>query len=88
MMSNFNKNDMGVADYQGTPYDYLSIMQYGKTSFRMYGVKGNTIEGKYDPSQQLGGSELSKWDKIELNRKYQCEHEDENGNIVPASKLN
>lgn len=86
MRSNFDKNEVNNADYQGTPYDYLSIMHYGKTTFRMYGVNGNTMEGLFDPNQQLGGPELSKWDKTELNRRYQCQHEDENGKTVPASK--
>ena len=55
MRSNFDKNEVSNADYQGTPYDYLSIMHYGKTTFRMYGVNGNTMEGLFDPNQQLGG---------------------------------
>ena len=86
MRSNFDKNEIHQADYQGTPYDYLSIMQYGKTAFKNNGINGNTMEGKFDPNQPLGGPTLSHWDKLELNRRYQCEHEDENGNIVPASK--
>lgn len=83
MKSNFDKNDISEADYQGTPYDYTSIMQYGKTAFRKMGA-GNTMESKFNPNQPLGGPKLSSWDILELNRRYQCKHEDAAGNIVPA----
>ena len=87
MKSNFDKNDISEADYQGTPYDYTSIMQYGKTAFRKMGA-GNTMESKFNPNQPLGGPKLSSWDILELNRRYQCKHEDAAGNIVPASEIN
>jgi len=40
MASNFDKNDKHVADYQDTPYDYSSIMQYGKTAFKKPSISG------------------------------------------------
>ena len=44
MASNFDKNDKHVADYQGTPYDLRSIMQYGKTAFKKPSVPGKRRE--------------------------------------------
>ena len=46
------------------------------------------MESKYDPNAPLGGGEMSDWDIIELNRRYQCEHVDENGRKHAASKFN
>ena len=60
--------------YSGTEYDIKSIMQYGKRTFvtSVGGVFKNTIESKFDPNMDIGNSELSKIDIIELNKLYQC----------------
>ena len=49
-------------------------MQYSKKTFAKFigGVKPNSIESKSDPSMELGSTELSELDVIELNKRYQC----------------
>jgi hypothetical protein len=44
------------------------------------------MEAKFDPALPLGGEKLSYWDKVELNRKYQCKHTDSKGKTHAASK--
>lgn len=71
MVSNFNKNEIGAVNYEGTPYDLKSIMQYGRTAFTSNGQA--TMESKFDPNMQLGGSDLSAIDIVELNKHYHCD---------------
>ncbi|XP_066926165.1 uncharacterized protein [Clytia hemisphaerica] len=77
--SNFDKNEVGMEAYHGTPYDLRSIMQYGKSTFRKASASGNVMESKGDPDAPIGNSDMSDWDITELNRRYQCQHVDENG---------
>ena len=72
--------------YHGTPYDLRSIMQYGKNTFRKASASGNVMESKEDPDAPISNNEMSDWDIIELNRRYQCEHVDENGKKHRASE--
>ena len=46
------------------------------------------MEAKFDRAHPLGGDELSYWDKVELNRKYQCKHTDTKGVTHEASTYN
>lgn len=71
MRDQFTRHLSYDATIQNTPYDYLSIMHYGKTAFSNNGL--NTIEAKFDPNQPLGGKELTQLDAEEINRMYQCE---------------
>lgn len=71
MTSNFDKSEAGTVNYEGTPYDLKSIMQYGKTSFNKNGQ--NTIESRFDSNMPLGGDVLSEIDIVELNRHYHCD---------------
>lgn len=70
MASNFERHVSYDATIQDTPYDYKSLMHYGKTSFTMNGKV--TIEAKFDKNQPLGGTVMTYWDEAELNKMYQC----------------
>jgi len=71
--SNFRKNYLYEVDYQGTDYDYKSLMHYAKKSFIRAANLGNTVENKFDPNMNLGNEKLSKIDIIEINKLYQCD---------------
>ena len=71
MASNFDKNKAGSVNYEGTPYDLKSIMQYGRTAFTTNGQ--TTMENKFDPNMPLGSSDLSETDVVELNKHYHCD---------------
>ena len=73
MLSNFRVTDKEEYSTANTPYDISSIMHYSKKSFIKYGTQGNTIEYKFDTNAELGGSQLSTLDIVELNRLYQCD---------------
>lgn len=74
MASNFKRHVSYDATIQDTPYDYKSLMHYGKTSFTMNGKV--TIEAKFDKNQPLGGTVMTYWDEAELNKMYQCKKDD------------
>ena len=71
MKVNFDKNEVGRVNYEGTAYDLKSIMQYGRTAFTKNGQK--TMESKFDPNMPLGGIDLSAIDIVELNKHYHCD---------------
>ena len=75
----FNKRNSYEVDYQGTTYDYGSVMHYRRNAFSSNGM--NTIEvtntAEYNRQGQptLGSSsqtQLSSTDVTQLNRMYNC----------------
>ncbi|XP_041661128.1 low choriolytic enzyme-like isoform X3 [Cheilinus undulatus] len=65
---NFQKKD---SNNLNTPYDYSSVMHYGRTAFGKYGAE--TITPIPDASVLIGQREgLSKIDILRINRLYQC----------------
>eukprot|EP00794_Sanderia_malayensis_P015010 gene15010-16559_t len=76
---NFRKYSNSKIDSLGTPYDYLSVMQYGKTAF---GNGKVTLEPKQDViqlGQRLGFTEI---DAMQANLLYRC-----NGTTTRPSDL-
>ncbi|KAL1261298.1 hypothetical protein QQF64_006563, partial [Cirrhinus molitorella] len=70
--SNFDKYNESQTTTQGTPYDYYSVMHYGKNAFS--NGKGITIITKRPEFQDVIGQylDMSEYDVIELNKRYQC----------------
>ncbi|XP_050984028.1 meprin A subunit beta isoform X2 [Labeo rohita] len=70
--SNFNKYNESESTTQGTPYDYYSVMHYGKNAFS--NGKGITIITKRPEFQDVIGQylDMSEYDVIELNKLYKC----------------
>uniref|UniRef100_A0A3Q1G3U3 Metalloendopeptidase n=1 Tax=Acanthochromis polyacanthus TaxID=80966 RepID=A0A3Q1G3U3_9TELE len=65
---NFNKQD---TENLNIPYDYSSVMHYGRTAFGLYGAE--TITPIPDESVPIGQREgLSKTDILRLNVLYKC----------------
>ncbi|XP_059382449.1 hatching enzyme 1.2-like isoform X1 [Carassius carassius] len=66
---NFQKKDTNNLN---TPYDYSSIMHYGRTAFaKQYGK--DTITPIPNPSVQIGQrTEMSKIDILRINKLYEC----------------
>jgi len=68
--SNFNKYDCSFVTHYNEPYDYLSVMHYGKTYFTKNGK--NTLEAIDNPSRQLGQRNgFTQIDINKLNKMYQ-----------------
>nr|XP_020472812.1 high choriolytic enzyme 1-like [Monopterus albus] len=66
---NFDKSSTDNLD---TPYDYSSIMHYGKTAFSVNGW--DTITPIPDSDIQIGQiNGLSQWDIFRINKLYSCE---------------
>ncbi|XP_030576855.1 high choriolytic enzyme 1-like [Archocentrus centrarchus] len=69
MAYNFYKGDTNNLD---TPYDYSSIMHYGKTAFSIDNVK-ETITPIPNPNVQIGQRQgMSFWDIKRINLLYNC----------------
>ncbi|XP_056618780.1 meprin A subunit beta-like [Triplophysa dalaica] len=70
--SKFDKVSQNLSSVQGTPYDYMSLMHYGKDSYS--NGNGSTIITKRPEFQDMIGQNLdmSEYDAIELNRLYKC----------------
>ncbi|TSK62537.1 High choriolytic enzyme 1 [Bagarius yarrelli] len=67
-VSNF---DLKNTNNLKTPYDYSSIMHYGKTAFSINGL--NTITPIPDPTVAIGQrEEMSAIDILRINTLYQC----------------
>ncbi|XP_030641225.1 meprin A subunit beta-like [Chanos chanos] len=69
---NFNKYNQSEITTQGSPYDYSSVMHYGKDTFT--NGNGSTIITKLPEFQDVIGQRLdmSYYDVVELNKLYQC----------------
>ncbi|XP_043117382.1 meprin A subunit beta-like isoform X3 [Puntigrus tetrazona] len=69
---NFDKYSDNQTTTQGTPYDYYSVMHYGKNDFS--NGNGSTIITKQPEFQDVIGQllDLSEYDVIELNKLYKC----------------
>ncbi|XP_030641226.1 meprin A subunit beta-like [Chanos chanos] len=69
---NFNKHNQSEITTQGTPYDYTSVMHYGKDGFT--NGNGSTIITKLPEFQDVIGQRLdmSSYDVVELNKLYKC----------------
>uniref|UniRef100_A0A8D0A7F9 Metalloendopeptidase n=1 Tax=Sander lucioperca TaxID=283035 RepID=A0A8D0A7F9_SANLU len=60
-----------VTNNQNTPYDYTSIMHYGRTAFSINGK--DSITPIPNPNVQIGQRQgLSSWDIIRINKLYSC----------------
>lgn len=61
-----------MSSVQGTPYDYLSVMHYGKNEFS--NGNGSTVITKRPEFQDVIGQrmEMSEYDAFELNGLYKC----------------
>ena len=71
MKYNFKKYTHSTIDSRGSPYDYGSIMHYGKRAFARYPWQ-TTIEPK-DPNASIGQrSELSEQDALQIRKLYEC----------------
>ncbi|XP_030641229.1 meprin A subunit beta-like [Chanos chanos] len=68
----FNKYSEHQITTQGTPYDYTSVMHYGKDYFT--NGNGPTIITKFPEFQDVIGQRLdmSFYDVVELNKLYKC----------------
>ncbi|KAE8278751.1 Low choriolytic enzyme [Larimichthys crocea] len=67
-LSNFKKEDTNNLN---TPYDYSSIMHYGRTAFGKHGSE--TITPFPDPSVPIGQRDrLSDFDILKINKLYKC----------------
>ncbi|XP_047429739.1 low choriolytic enzyme-like [Mugil cephalus] len=67
-MHNFKMKD---SDFLNTPYDYSSIMHYGRTAFGKF--RSETITPIPDPSVNIGQRDsLSDIDILRINRLYKC----------------
>ncbi|KAI2655267.1 Meprin A subunit beta [Labeo rohita] len=69
---NFEKYSENVTTTGGTPYDYFSVMHYGKNYFS--NGNGPTIITKRPEFQDVIGQrlEMSEYDVIEFNKLYKC----------------
>ncbi|KAM7383200.1 hypothetical protein PAMP_002871 [Pampus punctatissimus] len=72
MEGNFEKVSKEVSSTHGVPYDYMSVMHYGKNAFSN-GI-GSTIVTKDPKFQDVIGQrlEMSPSDVLELNHLYKC----------------
>lgn len=71
MAYNFNKYPHANIDMLNKPYDYDSIMHYGKYGFSINGKP--TLQALGDPSRDLGQrNSLSPTDILELKALYDC----------------
>jgi len=72
--NNFAKQSVDTAELLGEPYDFDSIMHYGKFSFAL-NTSAPTILSIANPSQPLGQREkLSQTDIRQLNKLYDCKN--------------
>ncbi|EDO44568.1 predicted protein [Nematostella vectensis] len=69
---NFNKYSHGEIDTLQVPYDFDSIMHYGRTSFGKDGLE--TIRAIHDPGRELGRviPAFTELDLREINALYNC----------------
>ncbi|XP_043973292.1 meprin A subunit beta-like [Gambusia affinis] len=69
---NFDKASSSVSTTHGVPYDYMSVMHYGKNAFS--NGKGSTIITINPKFQDMIGQrlEMSPSDALELNLRYNC----------------
>lgn len=72
--SNFNKVESDVSTTHGVPYDYMSVMHYGKDAFSNGNGNGTTIITIDPKYQDVIGQRLdmSPSDALELNLLYNC----------------
>ncbi|KAM7421205.1 hypothetical protein PAMA_015386 [Pampus argenteus] len=72
MEHNFDKVSKEESSTNGVPYDYISVMHYGKDAFS--NGNGSTIVTKDPKYQNVIGQrlEVSPSDILELNRLYKC----------------
>lgn len=71
MEGQFNKYKHSKVDSMGFPYDYSSLMHYGKRTFSKNGR--STIQALNDPYMSLGrGDGFSELDIKKMNTLYDC----------------
>ena len=88
--SNFMKKKDKEVDYQGTEYDYGSVMHYHKTAFVRPGCTGcesltinNNAEYERQGRPRLGSEDrLSSTDIIQVKRLYRCSGRGQHGLLV------
>lgn len=70
--NNFEKIPKNVSTDNGVPYDYWSVMHYGKNAFT--NGNGSTVVTKDPKFMDIIGQkyEISHKDNLELNRLYKC----------------
>lgn len=75
MAHNFNKYKHDMVDGLQVPYDYDSIMHYGRKQFSKNGK--DTIRALHDPKRPLGTTQgFSPTDLHEVNSLYDCKSKD------------
>ena len=69
---NFDKYGKAITSTMGTPYDYWSVMHSSKTAFS--NNNGSSIATKDPRFEDVIGQhlEMSFYDALELNRRYDC----------------
>ena len=77
----FLKYGHGDIDGLGVNYNYRSIMHYGRNAFSK-NSNLNTLQAIGDSKIELGNTDMSPEDMIELDALYRCKSKENNLNIM------